>query len=66
ETFPVGGRANQSLWEEVRVAQRGIGCGSQSTTLALFTFRAHGGKTQAQSPVWEIAGVGIGIILLKE
>lgn len=33
ETFPVGGQANQSLWEEVRVVQRGIWCGSQSTTL---------------------------------
>lgn len=54
ETFPVGEQANQSLWEEVRVVQRGIWCGSQSTTLlsvALFTFRANGGKAQAQSPV---------------
>lgn len=24
ETFPVGGQANQSLWEEVRGLQRGI------------------------------------------
>lgn len=54
ETFPVGGRANRRLWEEVRLVERGIWCGSQSTTLlsaALFTFRSNGGKAQAQSPV---------------
>lgn len=70
ETFPVEGRANQSVWEAARVALRegfdAVHSPLHCFSVALFTFRAKRSQSWSSIPcVFEILAVWLGIILSR-